>query len=403
MKSRLWRSSPRSSRSIANTPAGQDTNASSVRYRVTFNGDVTGVDPTDFVATVVSGGLTGASVTTVTPVSASVYTVDVNTGTGTGTLRLDLVDDDSIASGAVVLGGVGTNGSFSTGQSYVIDRTPLTVTVEQAVGQADPTSQGTVSFTAVFNKDVTDFTDPDVTITGTALLMNATVAMVDAKTYTINVATTTTSGTVIASLAAGVAHDAAGNPNTASTSIDNTITVDKVVPTVASVSALNVDGSYGNAAVIHITVKFSEAVLVTGAPELSLNLAPLPVRVVKYVSGSGTDTLVFDYTVNPADNVARLDYASTSALALAGGTIADAATNSAVLTLPAPGAAGSLGANKNIVIDTAPHLLSAALAFWSNGRRQFRDAHRHQPAGHRVQSRRLWPSPRSASRPRRPC
>ena len=38
-------------------------------------------------------------------------------------------------------------------------------------------------------------------------------------------------------------------------------------------------------------------------------------------------------------------------LALNGGTIVDATGNSAALTLPAPGAAGSLGAGKNLVID----------------------------------------------------
>src|SRR5439155_288272 len=47
---------------------------------------------------------------------------------------------------------------------------------------------------------------------------------------------------------------------------------------------------------------------------------------------------------------------STGALTLNGGTIKDAAGNNATLTLAAPGAAGSLGANKNIVIDTTANL-----------------------------------------------
>ena len=37
---------------------------------------------------------------------------------------------------------------------------------------------------------------------------------------------------------------------------------------------------------------------------------------------------------------------------LNGGSIADAATNAANLTLPAPGTSGSLAANTNLVIDT---------------------------------------------------
>ena len=42
---------------------------------------------------------------------------------------------------------------------------------------------------------------------------------------------------------------------------------------------------------------------------------------------------------------------ATTSLALNGGTIRDAATNNATLTLAAPGAAGSLGANKALVVD----------------------------------------------------
>ena len=104
------------------------TNAASVNYTVTFSTDVSGVDTTDFLATVVSGNLNGASVTSVTPVDASHYTVAVSTGSGDGVLRLDLVDDDSITSAAQgPLGGAGAgNGNFSGGTPYTIDRTPPT-------------------------------------------------------------------------------------------------------------------------------------------------------------------------------------------------------------------------------------------------------------------------------------
>ena len=64
--------------------------------------------------------------------------------------------------------------------------------------------------------------------------------------------------------------------------------------------------------------------------------------VVNYSSGSGTSTLTFTYTVAAGQSSADLDYVSTTALALNGGAIRDVATNVAVLTLPTPGAAGSL-------------------------------------------------------------
>jgi hypothetical protein len=90
-----------------------------VTWTVTFNGAVSGVDSTDF-ALVQSGGTAGASITDVSGGGAT-WTVTANTGTGsTGSLRLDLVDDDSIAAGGVALGGAGAgNGNFS-GQSYTL-------------------------------------------------------------------------------------------------------------------------------------------------------------------------------------------------------------------------------------------------------------------------------------------
>jgi hypothetical protein len=76
-------------------------------------------------------------------------------------------------------------------------------------------------------------------------------------------------------------------------------------------------------------------------------------RTAVYSSGSSSATLTFDYTVQAGDTSPDLDYSGTSALNLAGGTITDPLGNNADLTLPAPGTAGSLGANKDLVIDTA--------------------------------------------------
>src|SRR5208282_1323656 len=59
-----------------------------------FSEAVTGVDPTDFQ--LATTGTVGTTLTQVTPVSASVYTVTVSGITGDGTLGLNLIDDDSI-------------------------------------------------------------------------------------------------------------------------------------------------------------------------------------------------------------------------------------------------------------------------------------------------------------------
>ncbi|MCE9616106.1 MAG: hypothetical protein K8T26_17680 [Lentisphaerae bacterium] len=109
---------------------------------------------------------------------------------------------------------------------------PLTVTINQAVGQADPTTGVTINFTVVFSQAVSDFATGDVTLGGTA---GATTAIVTGSGTTYNVAVSGMSagGTVIASIDAGRAHDDAyGTANNASTSTDNevTFTLSAVLP-----------------------------------------------------------------------------------------------------------------------------------------------------------------------------
>ena len=93
------------------------TNAASVDFTVTFSESVTNVDTTDFVLT--TTGVTGALVTNVSG-SGATYTVTVSTGSGDGTIRLDVVDDNTVADGTGnLLGGTELNdGDFTSGEVY---------------------------------------------------------------------------------------------------------------------------------------------------------------------------------------------------------------------------------------------------------------------------------------------
>ena len=122
------------------------------------------------------------------------------------------------------------------------------------------------------------------------------------------------------------------------------------IATVSSVSSPTADDTYDVGGVIDIAVTFDEVVTVTGTPILTLETGATD-RQAMYVSGSGTSTLTFQYVVQSADQSSDLDYVSTSALALNGGTMVDATNIAVDLTLPVPGTAGSLGANKALVID----------------------------------------------------
>ncbi|MDX1946825.1 MAG: Ig-like domain-containing protein [Pirellulaceae bacterium] len=244
------------------------SNAATVDFTVTFNRSVVGVDTTDF-APAMSGGVTGATVASVTSGSTGASRiVTVNTGTGNGMLGLNLTDDDSVTDlNFVPLGGTGTgNGNFTTGQTYTIDKTAPTVTIDQASGQSDPTAISPINFTVIFSENTTNFTDSDVSFTGSTVGGTLAAAVTGSgSSYNVAVTGMTGTGTVVASLAAGVATDAAGNGNLASTSGDNSVTVGAAGLTV-TIDQASGQADPTNGATINYTAIFSAPVtnFVTG-------------------------------------------------------------------------------------------------------------------------------------------
>lgn len=132
---------------------------------------------------------------------------------------------------------------------------------------------------------------------------------------------------------------------------------------IIDVSAFTTDGSYKAGDEITITINFGEAINVdttNGRPALALSSG----GEALYIGGSGASTLTFEYVVQPGENSADLDYANTAALSLNGATMtATIGGADVILTLPTPGTAGSLGANRDLVIDPDPILtISSDLA-----------------------------------------
>src|SRR5207237_308060 len=144
--------------------------------------------------------------------------------TGTGTVIA------SLAAGVAHDAATNANtASTSTDNTVTYDITAPRSADHRVGSQSNPTNASPIQFTVVLNEAVSDFATGDVTLSGTA---NATTATVTGSGTTDDVAVSgmTGTGTVIASLAAGVAHDAATNANTASTSTDNTVTYDITAP-----------------------------------------------------------------------------------------------------------------------------------------------------------------------------
>src|SRR5712664_2599355 len=131
-----------------------------------------------------------------------------------------------------------------------------TVTINQAVSQADPTNTSPMNFTIVFSTPVTGFTSAGVTISGTAGGTKTKTLTGSGTTYNVAVGGMTRKGTVVATVGTNATQDAAGFGNTASTSGDNTVTWDITAPTAAIVYSSTAPVKAGTS--LTITATFNE-------------------------------------------------------------------------------------------------------------------------------------------------
>ncbi len=358
-------------------PLSATTNQSTVTFRVTFSEAVTGVSVSDFA----KAGTAAGTLDAVNPISGTEYNVVFTGVGGTGNLNLDF-------NAPTIVNASGNSFSTATGitseEEYTIDTqgpTPTNVT--------STASNGT--YVLGQSIDITIQFDDLVTVSGVPQLTLETGAVDRVINYvsgtgtnTILFSYTVLSGDAAAdldyiaasplSLNGGSITDAIGNnasltlpaPGAAGSLGDNkNLVVDGVQPTVTNVTSDKADGTYTTGEVIDIDVVFSHVVNVTGTPQITIETGAVD-RVINYSSGTGTNTLTFNYTVQLGDVSADLDYLSTSALQLNGGIIERSNGNDATLTLATPGAPNSLGANKAIVLDPQPFVTQVS-ASTSNG------------------------------------
>jgi hypothetical protein len=205
-----------------NQAAGQvdPANSSPVNFTVVFSESVTGFNNAD----VTIGGTAGGTKTAVVTGSGATYNVAVSGMTTSGTVTVGV-----IAGAAADPAGNASTASTSTDNTVTWDIAPVTVTINQAAGQADPTDVSPVNFTVVFSEPVSNFTSGDVTLGGASGATTATVTG-SGTSYNVAVSGMTGSGAILPSIAAGAVTDPIGNPNTASTSADNTVTWDVTPP-----------------------------------------------------------------------------------------------------------------------------------------------------------------------------
>ncbi len=256
----------------------------------TFSESVTGFVVGDVTATNATVGAFAGSGTTYT----FVVTPTIASG-GSGTVAISVA-------GGVALDTASNPNTASNSLSYSIDKIGPTVNLTSST--ANPTN-GAIAVTATFSESVTGFIVGDVTAT------NATVGTFTGSgtTYTFVVTPTIASGatgTVVISVAANVAQDAATNDNTVSNSLSYSI--DKVIPTLALTST-DPDPTNGN---VTVTAIFSESVTGFDSSDLTVGNA-----IVTSFSGSGT---TYSFLMAPISN-------NSVTVLVAAGSAQDAAGN----------------------------------------------------------------------------
>ena len=231
------------------------TNTQPINYTVTFSESVA-----DFTVSDIS--FAGATANTSTA-NAVITGGDLNYNITVSNITADGTVVVSLPAGAVQdIAGNASAASVSTDNSVTLDTTAPTVTINQALTQADPTNSTPIRFTVVFSEIIGGFTGDDISLVGsTANVSSASKTITGSgTTYTVSISNISSNGgTVVASIPVNSVLDSAGNGSAASTSTDNTVTIDNIAPTVI-INQASGQPDPTNLLPVSYTVVFSEPV-----------------------------------------------------------------------------------------------------------------------------------------------
>ena len=178
---------------------------------ITFTESVSGFTQSDLSLS----GMANATITSWNPSGNTTYTATI-TPTSSGSVTLN------VPSGVAT--DVANNpNTAATSQTVSVDVDRPRVTI----GVPSGTQTGAFDATITFTEPVSDFVQSDVSLTGSAASITAWSTNTNNTVYTATI-TPTDSGTVTIGVAANVATDAVGNPNTEAT--PQTVTIEIPIP-----------------------------------------------------------------------------------------------------------------------------------------------------------------------------
>ena len=222
---------------------------------ITFSEDVTGFDMlTDVVLT--GTAMSGASISAINSVSASVYEVTITPDING--MKGDLVISVPMDAAEDTAG----NGNLASSTSATVEYNPNAPTV--TISQPSGAQTGPFDVTVTFNEAVTNFMAGNISLTG--INASASIGTPTGNDYPVTI-TPTSDGTLTISIAAGVVMDVDMDGNVASNEV--TVTVDVQPPRVTEIMAPT---TRMNGDAFDVTITFSEAVTGFDPSDLTLTL-----------------------------------------------------------------------------------------------------------------------------------
>ena len=290
------------------------SNAFSLDFIVTFSESVTGVDVSDFNLSTI--GIHNASISSVNG-SGNIYMVSVNTGDGDGNIRLDVIDNDSIinGSGSTLGNADSSNGDFTNGETYAVDKTAPIITSIIRSG-ADSSVASSVGFIVTFSESVSGVDGTDFSLYSTNI-SDASIHGVNGADpfYVVSVNTGNGTGSIrldlsdddsIVDLAGNLLGGlGVGNGNYVNGEF---YAIEKSAPSVTSI--IGASSNPSSAASIDFIVTFSESVTDVDVSDFSLSATNIinasvthvnnmdPFYIVTVNTGIGTGSIRLDLVDN---------------------------------------------------------------------------------------------------------
>ena len=298
---------------------------------ITFSEAVTGFTNADM--TIANGTLSAASSSDGGVTWTATFTP---TASITDTTNVITLDNSGVLDAA---GNAGTGTTDSN--NYAIDAVSPTASI--VVADTALAAGETSLVTITFSEAVTGFTNADLTVA------NGTLTAVSSSdggvtwTATFTPTASITDTTNLITLDNTGVQDAAGNTGTGTTDSNN-YSIDTLAPVVNSV-VVPADATYKTGQNLDFTVNLSDAVTVdttSGNPRIAIALDTGGTIYANYLSGSGTDKLVFRAAIT-SGLIDTNGISLASSIDLNGGQLSDANGNAAATLLNAvPSTAGIL-------------------------------------------------------------